>query len=239
MKKAFLFTLMLLTITSVRAQTTIIEKVMKNYSQKWPKTISFTQNTTFYTPTGETKQTWYEAGAFPEKFRIDFDREKGNAVIFNDRKEFYFKEHQLSRTGANNNPLIYLLGGMYFEKIDTVKSKLSKLGINMIIESDSTWKGRNILILGATKGDTTKSQLWFDSKNLYLVRFINNNGNSQMDVHFSGQKKIGSTWHEMIVDIFQNGKLKQKEEYFDFKTNIKLNEAIFDPHQFGKIHWLN
>lgn len=239
MKKVCLLALTLLATINVWAQTTIIEKVMKSYGQKWPRTISFTQNTTLYTPTGEVKQTWYEAGAFPEKFRIDFDREKGNTVIFTDNKEFYFKAHQLSRTGANNNPLIYLLGGMYFEKIDTVKSKLSKIGINTLIESDGTWKGRDILILGAAKGDTTKSQLWFDAKNLYLVRFINSNGNNQMDVHFSGQKKIGNVWHEMIVDIFQNGKLKQKEEYLDFKTNIKLDEAIFDPNQFGKVHWLN
>lgn len=218
---------------------THLNKVINRYGGNWPKAITFTQTTTMYSAKGETKQTWYEAGIFPKYFRIDFDREKGNTVIFNNDKEYYFKENKLTRTGKINNPLIYLLGGMYFDSIDTVKSKLSKSGIDISKESTNVWKGRPVLVIGAKEGDTISSQLWFDVKEMYLLRFIKNDPKSKMDVRFAGQQKIGDTWHETIVDIYANGKLIQKEEYFDFKTKVKLNEAIFDPNQIGKIHWLN
>lgn len=238
MKKIMLVASILIGTTNIKAQT-VIDQVLKTYGNKWPKTLSFTQTTTLFTANGEVKQTWFEAGSLPKYFRIDFNRDKGNSVIFNGNTSFRFKEHKLVQTGVNNNPLIYLLGGMYFEKIDTVNSKLTKLGVDIKTQEKGVWKGKSVQILGAKAGDTTKTQLWFDTKELYLVRFIQHTGKDLMDIHFAGQKKIGSTWHEMIVDIYQNGKIIQKEEYADFKTNITLDERIFDPNQFGKIHWLN
>lgn len=229
-----------LTHLTVNAQevSQALNKVIETYGGKWPKTLSFTQTTTLFSPTGETKQTWYEAGSLPEKFRIDFNREKGNTVIFNNGKEYYFRENKLTRTGPIHNPLIYILGGMYFDSKDSVEQKLKNLGVDTKTESAGLWKGKNVLIVGALTGDTTKTQLWFDKKDLYLVRFLQNEGKDKMDIHFSGQKKIGNTWHEMIVDVYQNGKMRQKEEYMDFRTNVKLDDGIFDPDKFGSIHWL-
>ncbi|TKC07476.1 LolA family protein [Pedobacter frigoris] len=239
LKKSLFFAALVALNLNTQAQTNILSKVIGRYGGKWPKTLSFTQTTTLFTPKGEVKQTWFEAGSLPNYFRIDFNREKGNTVIFDGDKEYYFKENKLTRTGKNNNPLIYLLGGMYFDSIDTVKNKLSKIGVDHTLESTNTWNGKNVLVVGTTKDDATKTQLWFDAKELYLVRFIQKEENSTLDVHFSGQQKLGNTWHETIVDVYKNNKMLQKEEYSEFKTNIKLDEAIFDPNQFGKVHWLN
>jgi outer membrane lipoprotein-sorting protein len=238
-KSTLLFLLALNLALTVHAQNSVLNRTFIKYAGKWPKTISFTQETTFFRENGVVRQTWYEAGSFPDYFRIDFDRAKGDAVIFNGDEEFYFKVNVLTKKGKNNNPLIYLLGGMYFDSLDTAQAKLSKMGIGIDQQTTSIWKGRKAVVLGAKKGDTTSTQLWFDAKELYLVRYINNENASKLDVHFYGQQKIGSTWHESIVDIFRNGKLVQKEVYRDFKTNIKLDQAIFDPLKFGKVHWLD
>lgn len=234
------YMLLLLIVDSVNAQqkNEVLANVINKYSGKWPKTLSFSQTTTLYRPTGEEKQKWYEVASFPDKFRIDFNMSKGNSVIFNNNQEYYFRENKLSRSGVISNPLIYLLGGMYFDSLDTVKHKLTKLGINTNKQDIGIWKNKSVFILGALDGDTTKTQLWFDSEELYLIRFVNNTKQGVMDVHFTNQQKIGNTWHEMAAYIFQNGKLVQKEEYADFKTNIKINQDIFDPNKYGQIHWL-
>lgn len=221
------------------AQANIIDKVIDKHQKNWPKTISFTQTTTLFTANGVEKKTWYEAGSLPRFFRIDFDRAKGNTVIFDGSTSFRFKDHKLVKTGLNNNPLIYLLGGMYFDQIDTVKAKLNKMGIDLNISDKTIWNGKDVLVVGAKAGDTSKTQLWFDQQNLYLVRFVDRANQGNMDIHFSGQKKTGLVWHETIVDVYENGKMIQKEEYSDLKTDIKLDLRIFDPNHFGKIHWLD
>ncbi len=222
-----------------QTQGNLVDDLITKYGGKWPKTISFTQKTVILTDTSKVHQTWYEAGSFPNLFRIDFDREKGNSVIFNGDKQYRFSDHKLTRTSINNNPLIYLVGGLYFDEADTVKQKLSKMGVNVNLEHKGTWKGRSVRIIGDNSGDTTKNQLWYDEEHLYLVRFIQNiNSKIRMDFDFYGHKKINNIWHEMFIDFYQNGKLTQTEEYLDYKTNIKLNEAIFDPSLYGTIHWL-
>ena len=182
------FTLLVLafitTGTLAQNKETPLTSVLSKYSAKWPKTVTFSQTTTIYGPNGERKQTWYEAGSFPDYFRIDFNREKGSSVLINKDKEYYFKEGKLVRTGPNTNPLILITNGMYFLPKDTVVKKLLNLGIDESKFHRYNWKGRKVIVVGTTTTDTTKAQLWFDEKELYLVRFIQPDGKDTMDVRF-------------------------------------------------------
>lgn len=228
------FTFCLLSEKS-QAQNHLIDDLIKTYGGKWPKTISFTQNTYIYTDTSKVYQRWYEIGIFPDYFRIDFDKEKGNSVIFNGDKQFRFNNHQLTRTSTNNNPLIYLVGGMYFDSASDVKKNLTAMGVDVTRERKDTWKGKKVRIIG----QADQSQLWYDAEHLYLVRFKQKvNNQITMDFDFYGHQNINGNWHETRIDFYQNGKLTQEEIYSDYKTNIEVNPAVFDPNQFGKVHWL-
>lgn len=209
---------------------------MGKYGGKWPKTISFTQDTYIYSDSNKTYQEWYEIGVFPDLFRIDFDIKKGNSVIFNGEKQYRFSNHQLTRTLTNNNPLIFLVGGMYFYSAKEVKDRLVAMGVNVNLERSGTWKGKKVRIVG----EDNNSQLWYDTDNLYLVKFVQKvNDKITMYFDFYGHQNINGNWHETHIDFYQNGKLTQEEIYRDFKTNIKVDEEVFNPDKFGKIHWIN
>lgn len=240
MKRIISFSFLLLIAMQVNAQKTssLIDELVNKYCGKWPKSISFTQKTVLINDSTKIYQTWYEAGIFPDRFRIDFDRAAGSSAIFSGDKQYRFTNGKLTRTSPNNNFLIYLVGGMYFHPLDSVKKTISNIGIDINEENMTTWKGKKVRVLGAKEGDLTKNQIWYDEKDLYLVRFIHNlNPKVQMDYHFYGHIKIGNAWHEMLIDFYQNGKLTQTEEYQDYNTNVTLDPAIFDPAQYGKVYW--
>jgi hypothetical protein len=242
MKKQF-YLVMLFSLVCYfsKAQVSIktIEKIHKKYYNNWPKTISFSQKTTFYGPKGERNETWHECGIFPDFFRISLgDIDKGNAMIFNKDKEYIFREGKLTRTDKNSNFLIYLAGGMYFEPLDSVKKKLAGQGIDLNQGYEQVINGNKIVVIGTNVADSTKSQLWINTDKLHFVKFCHKDGDKLLEVKYDGHKKFGNVWYESIVDIIVNGKLRQKEEYFDFKTNVKLNESLFDPNNFSTENWM-
>jgi len=48
---------------------------------------------------------------------------------------------------------------------------------------------------------------------------------------------VGGGWTETMVSFYMDGKLLQKEYYHNCQANGILNPAVFEPSQFGKIHW--
>jgi len=217
------------------------KEIHHQFYGQWPKTITFNQKTGFYRADTLTRsQIWYEAGIFPNLFRIDLgDPKDGNAIIYRGDTTYNFRQSKKLKPAVNPNILVYLLGGMYFETVDQVNQKLAKDGFDLSKGFKSTWKGKEVDIIGVASADTTKSQLWYDAKNHYLVRMIQQNEKSRLECQFEDHQKIGKIWHEGNVKIFVNDKLVQTEEYHDFKINVALKPEFFDPEKFGSWHWLN
>lgn len=208
---------------------------------KWPKTISFTQKTEMYrADTVFRTQTWYEAGIFPNLFRIDLgDPKDGNAMVYRGDSTYHFRKTKLVRAGVEPNILVYLLGGMFFESADQVAQKLKKDGFDLSKSFKSKWKGTDVVVFGTEKADSTKSQLWYDVKNNYLVKMVQQTEKSRLECDFENHQKIGNIWHEGNVKIFVNHKLVQTEQYSNFKINVTLKPEFFEPTRFGSWHWLN
>lgn len=214
--------------------------VHKQYYLRFPKTISFTQQTEIYrADTVFRRQTWYEAGQFPNLFRIDFGHPReGNAVIFRGDSTYNFSKGKLMKPSISPNILIYLLGGMYFEPLEQVSQKLTKKGFDVSKGYSATWKGRAVDIVGVSTPDSTKSQLWFDAKEHYLVRMVEQRDISRLECQFEGHQKTDKVWHETFVKIYSNNKLVQTEAYSNFRTNVTLQPSFFDPNSYGTWHWL-
>ncbi len=215
--------------------------IHQQYYGKWPKTITFVQKTVMYrADTIFRKQTWYEAGIFPHLFRIDFgDPKDGNAVIYRGDSTYNFRKSQKLNPIISPNILVYLLGGMFFESTEQVNQKLKSDGFDLSKTYKTKWKGREVNVFGVDKADSTKSQLWYDGKNHYLVRMIEQKERSRMECHFENHQKIENIWHEGDVKIFVNNKLIQTENYNDFRINVPLNPDFFNPDKFGSWHWRN
>lgn len=214
-------------------------QIHARYYQRYPKTISFIQQTELLrADTVYRRQTWYEAGLFPNLFRIDFGHPKdGNSVIFHGDSTYNFRNGKQLKPSINPNILIYLLGGMYFEPLQKVQEKLNKDGFDIGKSYLTNWEGKPVVVFGVSEADSTKSQLWFDARELFLVKLIQQRENSTLACHFQRHEKTGGVWHETFVKIFSNGKLVQTEAYGNFKTNVVLEPSFFDPNAYGKWHW--
>ena len=213
--------------------------IHQKYVGQFPKTISFTQKTTMYrADTVFRTQTWYEAGLFPNLFRIDLgDPKDGNSIIYRGDSTYNFRKSQKMKPSVSPNILVYLLGGMYFETQNQVAEKLGKEGFDLSKNYKSTWKGKPVEIFGVDHPDTTKSQLWFDATNQYMVRMIQQREKSRLECQFENHQKAGKIWHETNVKIYSDNKLVQTEAYSNFKTNVELHPDFFNPDKYGTWHW--
>ncbi|MDQ7948481.1 MAG: hypothetical protein REI78_16095 [Pedobacter sp.] len=214
--------------------------IHKQFYLQFPKTITFVQKTENYrADTLFRTQTWYEAGSLPNLFRIDIgDPKDGNAVIYRGDSTYNFRKGKLARATVDPNILVYLLGGMYFQTIDQVQQKMKTDGFDLSKSYHTKWNGRDVDVFGTATADSTKSQLWYDSREHYLVRMMQQTPESHLECHFSQHQKTGKVWHEGYVKILVNHKLVQTETYSDFKINVQLDPSFFEPSKFGTWHWL-
>lgn len=241
-KKIIVIAICNIACLTVTAQTLHpkLAQIHKKYYGQFPKTISFTQKTTMYrADTIFRTQTWYEAGLFPNLFRIDLgDPKEGNSIIYRGDSTYNFRKSVKMKPTVNPNILVYLLGGMYFETQNEVAQKLAKEGFDLGKSYKTLWKGKPVDIFGVDHADSTKSQLWFDSTNQYLVRMIQQKEKSRLECQFENHQKMGKVWHETHVKIYSDNKLVQTEDYSNFKGDIELDPNFFNPDKYGTWHWL-
>ena len=225
----------------IRSTEALIDAMHRQYRGKWARTVTFTQRNTHYAAdTVKGTSTWYEAIAYPDKFRIDFGTPpEGNAVIFANDSVYNFKGGELKTKQFRINELMLLAGGLNALDKATVLEKLRKAGYKTDLFREDTWQGRKAYVVGAPKGDEQTNQCWFDAEHLYLVRSLSVNPKGTVqDGHFGKHVRAAGGWLETEVTFLVDGKKVQVEEYLDVKIDPSLPEGLFAPAQFGKVHWM-
>jgi hypothetical protein len=217
----------------------VLQQMYDRYAGKWYHTFTFVQTTESYKNDSLTKtSTWYEAIMFPEKFRIDFgDIKNGDAVIFANDSAYNFRKGSLKSTTADNNDLTFLLGGMYFYSFDKSLSEIKSLHYDLTKFHEDTWKSKPVYVIGANTNDEKVNQLWIDKEKLLVVRFIKFDDNRKEEGVLEDQINLGGGWSETKATFYINDHLIQKEYYHECKANVEIDPRIFQPSEFGKIHW--
>jgi hypothetical protein len=214
----------------------IIEKMYKKYAGKWFNNVQFSQITENFKNDSLIKTTvWHENIVFPYHFRITFgDSSQGNAIIYKYDSSFLFRKGILVKKELRTDDIPFLIGGMYFLPLDTVKIKMIKEGFDITKAHESVWQGKKVFVIGSSTDDEKVSQLWIDKEKLVVVRFIKYLQEMKQEALLSNHKKIGKGWAETNVVFNLNDKLYQKEIYFNYKVNAAINMNIFDPYRFVK-----
>ncbi len=212
----------------------VIKKMHDRYAGKWYKTLSFNQTTEVYKNDSlQRTETWYENIKFPNDFRIDFGNPgSGDAVIFRNDSSYFFKTGTLSAVRQDKNDLTFLLGGMYFYSFDAVISKMSSLGYDLNKFHEDVWKGKNVYVIGAVKGEDSVNQIWIDKDNFNIVRMLKFEGKQKEEGLFENHIKIEGGYSESVVYFYIDGRLVQIEKYHDIKANVDIDNSIFDPGNF-------
>lgn len=212
----------------------VVAKMYKRYAGKWMKSFTFSQTTEMYRNDSLIKiATWYENILYPDKFRIDFGaKDSGNAAIFTKDSVYRFKNKMLTHTSPNDDDLTFMLGGMYFYSLDSVKLILAKSGYDLNKSYETKFNGIDVDVIGANNATDSSNQLWIDKDKLVVVKFISDDHGQKLKGIFKDHKQFGNSWSETACDFYVDGKLIQKEKYFDCKANVSINPKIFDYNHF-------
>jgi hypothetical protein len=216
----------------------LIKAMHDRYDGKYLKTMSFLQNNTAYTTSGqEQKSQWYEHIEIPGKLRIAFlpASQKSGLVQIDDRVASFDNGIRIDFR-PSVNPLLLLTADVYAAPVAAVMRGLDTLHVDQTMMRDDTWEGQPVYVVGAKAGDTTSNQLWVDRAQLRLVRFIQSQKVGERttvsDIRVKGYKEIGGFDVPTEFLVIRNGRPFFREEYAD----VRINED-FPPGTFDQARW--
>ncbi len=212
------------------------------YEKSWYDTMTFTQKSTRHNPDGTTKvETWYEAAILPGRLRIDFGPPgEGNGAILADGKGYSFEKGKQTKAQPFINLLLVLGFDVYGQAPDTTLTQLKGEGIDVSKFHEDEWKGQPVYVVGAEKGDLKSTQFWIEKKRLLFVRLIQPDRRDEKnkdDIRFTDYRQLQKGYIAARVEVYNGERLVFSEEYSDIQTDVKLDPGVFDPAQFGTVHW--
>ncbi|MES2178735.1 MAG: hypothetical protein V4550_12820 [Gemmatimonadota bacterium] len=224
----------------------VIAAMRERYDGKWYKTLTFKQKTSrLVRDTTWRVDIWYEASHVPGRLRIDFDPiSDGSGVLYARDSTFSFTKGKALPGQPGLNDLLILGFDVYANTPARTASLLRKQGFDLTRVHTATFDNRPMIVVGARAGETRRKQFWVDAEHLYFVRMIEptvRDSTKTQDVRFVNYRKVGSAWIAARVEVYDtNGKLVFHEDYSDIKTDLALDEALFDPAKWKTAkHWMN
>jgi hypothetical protein len=219
---------------AITSSSGLVKAMHDRYGGKYLKTMSFLQNNTAYTTTGqEQKSQWYEHIEIPGKLRIAFlpASQKSGLVQVDDRVASFDNGIRVDFR-PSINPLVLLTADVYVVPVAVTTRALDTLGVDQETVRSDEWEGQPVYVVGAKAGDTTSNQMWVDKDNLRLVRFIQRSKagdrTTVSDIRVSGYKEIQGFEVPTEFLVLRNGRPVWREVYADVRVNEEFPPTTFD-----------
>jgi hypothetical protein len=219
----------------------LLQAMHDRYDGKYLKTMSFLQNNTQYTSTGEEKKSqWYEHIEVPGKLRIAFLPATGKSGLVQvDNRVASFDNGIRVDFRPSINPLLLLTSDVYAAPVAVITRSLDSLHVNTEIMRNDVWEGDPVYVVGAKTGDTTSNQMWVSRDNLRLVRFIQSQktGDRTMvsDIRVRDYKEIDGFEIPTEFLVVRNGRPFWREQYADVRVNGEFPAGTFDQARWNDI----
>ncbi len=212
------------------------------YAGSWYHTLTFVQTTINYLSDGTSKsETWYEAMTCPGKLRIDIlPLDDGNGILFADDTVMRIEKGAVADTHPLIHPLMVLGFDVYCAKPEATVAQLEKLGFDLSVVYEETWKGVPVYVVGAKAGDTRAPQFWIEKERLLFVRMVRPAGKDNAhssEVVFDKYERAGGGWVAAEVLFSLDGRVTTKEEYAEIRANVDLPDGLFDPKRWREVRW--
>ena len=212
----------------------VIRAMHDKYAKSWYRTLSFTQKTTRRTPADTMViETWRERAMIPGYLRIDIERATGDqTIVFGGDSIFVWRGDSTLTRAASRNILMIIGFDVYRQPPETTLAVLAAEHYPMSPMREDTWEGRPVYVIGAAAGDLRSHQLWIDKERLLFMRAIEpdqRDSTKILDMRFDNYVKVPAGWLSETVELYRDGKLFQREEYSDVRTNIPIDPKIFAP----------
>ena len=225
----------------------VLERMRAAYDGAWYPTLTFIQQTKFHRPDGSTaNQVWHESVRYtPERgtqLRIDVDDlAAGNGTLYTADSSWSIRGGKLAAARPRGNEFLPLIEGVYLQPVERTAREIGLAKIDLAQTRMGQLRGRPVWVVGtASAADTTSPQFWVDTARKVVVRMILHDGPQApvVDVDIDGYEPVGKAWLGTRVMIRVNGRLVQEELYTEWKANVPLADALFDPAQWTTApHW--
>jgi len=227
--------------------TQVLSRMRAAYDGVWYPTLTFIQKTRIHRPdVSVAEQIWHESVRWTAErgaqLRIDGgDLAAGNGTIYTADSAWSVRGGKLAAARPKGNEFLPLIESVYLQPVErTVREvKLAKVDLDRTRVAE--WHGRPVWVVGtATASDTTSPQFWVDTARKVVVRMILHDDATSpvIDVDIDGYEPVGKAWLGTRVMIRAGGRLVQEEIYTDWKANVALPDALFDPAQWTTApHW--
>src|SRR6266480_2378437 len=226
---------------AVTSGSGLVKAMHDRYAGKYLRTLSFLQNNTRYTTTGqEQKSQWYEHIEIPGKLRIAFlpASQKSGLVQVDDCVASLDNGIRVDFR-RSVNPLLLLTADVYAAPLATINRGLDSLHVDQEIIRSDEWEGQPVYVVGAKAGDTTSNQFWIDRDHLRLVRFIQRQkaGDRTLtsDVRVVSYKEMEGFDVPTEFLVIRNGRPYWREQYADVRVNEDFPAGTFDQARWNDI----
>ncbi|MEP6550374.1 MAG: hypothetical protein ABJB95_04285 [Gemmatimonadales bacterium] len=229
-------------MSSVRATSSpgLLKAMYDRYDGKYLKTLSFLQNNTRYSTTGEEqKSQWYEHIEIPGKLRIAFlpAAQKSGLVQIDDKVASFDNGIRVDFR-PSVNPLLLLTADVYVSPLANIQRALDSLHVDTNLFRTDVWEGQPVYVIGARADDSTSTQMWVDRDRLRLVRFIQREKRGERTIVSDNRIQNYKTIQGFDVPteflVIRNGRPFWREQYAD----VRINET-FPPGTFDQATWTN
>jgi hypothetical protein len=204
------------------------------YAGKYLKTMSFLQNNTAFTTTGqEQKSQWYEHMEIPGKLRIAFlPASQKSGMVQVDNRVASFDNGIRIDFRPSIHPQLLLTADVYVSPAAAIMRELDSLSVDQEIIRSDVWEGQPVYVVGAKAGDTTSNQMWVDKDHLRLVRFVQRSKTGDRsilsDMRVQGYKDIQGFDVPTEFLVLRNGRPVWREVHADIRVNEDFPPGTFD-----------
>ena len=215
----------------------VLERMRSRYWGKWYQTLEFSQRTTLFGRNSVREEIWFERlWQSPTRgtlLRIDVgDRALGNATINTADSGYVLRGGKLVQASADGNFFLPLIEGVYLQPVERTVRDLASAKINMSKVYQGEWQQEKVWVVGAASArDTLSPQFWVEQKRLVVVRvvIVLAPGQPPLDVHLDKYVRTGGGWLATHIGMFSGGLPRQLEDYYDWKSGIVIDPAVFEP----------
>lgn len=220
---------------------TLIKAMHDRYAGKFFKTLSFLQNNTAYTATGQEQHSqWYEHMEVPGKLRIAFlpAKQKSGLVQVDDEVASFDNGIRVDFR-PSVNPLLVMTADVFATPTANILRELDSLDVDTDLIRTDEWKGRPVYVVGAARDDTTSNQMWVDSERLLLVRFIQTAKRGDRviisDIRVEKYTDIDGVPVASEFLVTRNGRPVWREQYANIRLNETFPAGVFDQARWNDI----
>jgi len=222
------------------SNTTEFIQYLKSYNgNKVCNTYTFEQQTITYKVGKADTATWFETVTHPDYFRIDFNKPlSGNHDVYVKDTLYAFRNGVLKATVYKPHEFLLFEGGIYHLTIDSILNKLPKMGIDRNLFTLQIQDSQTFGIIGANNTNMTTAQVWIDIESGLVKKLIGKLGNGKMyEAVVTEHTKVGNYTFPKTITFNIDGKLIQKEQYYNINPAPQIPSDFFNVTTLCKNHW--